>query len=210
MIHNSSFFWLGFILVSIVCLMIQLCDEFTCSYLWNGMLIGQTWCLKHHRNGGKRSQRWGNIHTAWHTWPRPYPTTHQYKKTKKQQKTCFCLYKVLSVQTVRAVSFLEMAQRDRVCQGGAGCGCSSTASYVWILWCECHDPCSVLYLLEGSSGQYSWDHYHTIDRKVFFKNVNTEFNILVSECENHIKHYFFPPLHIPIWKLSIKDILSGP
>lgn len=63
---------------------------------------------------------------------------------------------------------------------------------------------------KGSSGQYSWDHYHTIDRKVFLKNLNTEFNILVSECENHIKHYFFPPLHIPIWKLSIKDILSGP
>lgn len=27
--------------------------EFTCSYLWKGMLIGWTWRLKHRRNGGR-------------------------------------------------------------------------------------------------------------------------------------------------------------
>lgn len=71
----------------------------------------------------------------------PYPTSHQYKK----KTTCFYLYKVLSVQTVSAVSFLEMAQRDEVCKGGHGWGCSSAASYVWLLWCEGHDPSSALH-----------------------------------------------------------------
>lgn len=45
---------------------------FTCTYLWNGMLIAWTRRLKHRRNGGKRSRRWGNIYGAWpHVTPPP-------------------------------------------------------------------------------------------------------------------------------------------
>lgn len=60
--------------------MIQQWHEFTCSYLWNGMLIGRTRRLKHHRNGGKRSQRWGNIYAAWHTRPFSPPPPSNVKK----------------------------------------------------------------------------------------------------------------------------------
>lgn len=149
--ENMSYTFFGgvVILVSIDCPMIQRWYEFTCSYLWNGMLIGRTWRLKHHRNGGKRSQRWGNIYAAWHPSSRPtLPPTNM----KKEQQTCFCPYKVLSVQTVRAVSFLEMAQRDGDRQGGGGWGWSSRASYVWPLWCECHNLGHAQHLLENSSG----------------------------------------------------------
>lgn len=51
----NSYFFLGLFLVSVDCPMIQQWYEFTCSYLWNGMLISQTRRLKHHRNGGERS-----------------------------------------------------------------------------------------------------------------------------------------------------------
>lgn len=60
--------------------MIQQWHEFTCSYLWNGMLIGRTRRLKHHRNGGKRSQRWGNIYAAWPAWPLLTPPRQSIKK----------------------------------------------------------------------------------------------------------------------------------
>ncbi len=84
------FFW--FILVRIDCPMIQW-YEVTCSYLWNGMLIGRTWRLKHRRNGGKRSRRWGNIYAAWHPWPRPTPPPTSIKKKHVFVYTKFYLYK---------------------------------------------------------------------------------------------------------------------
>lgn len=49
-----------------------------------------------------------------------HPETYRRKK-----QNIFLLDKVLSVQTVRAVCFLEMAQRDGGCRGG---GCSSRAA----------------------------------------------------------------------------------
>lgn len=142
-IHNSCFFlsfffFRGLFLVSLDCPMIQQWYEFTCSYSWNGMLIGRTRRLKHHRNGGERSQRWGNIYSAWHTWP-----LHQYKKNM--------FLSIQSIQTVRTVSVLEMAQREGVCQGGGGWGCDLTASYVWLFQGDCLDPSYVLHRHESGS-----------------------------------------------------------
>lgn len=107
--------------------MIQQWHEFTCSYMWSGMLIGRTRRLKHHRNGGKRSQIWGNIYAAWPLLTTP--PTNIYISLKKNN----VFLSIQSVQTVRAVSVSEMAQREEVCQGGGGWGCSLTASYVWLL-----------------------------------------------------------------------------
>lgn len=111
--------------------MIQQWHELACSYLWSGMLIGRTGRLKHHRNGGKRSQRWGNIYAAWHTWPLLTPPPTDIYIYKKEKPNMFL--SIQSVQTVRAVCVSEMAQREEVCQGGGGWGCSLTAPYVWLL-----------------------------------------------------------------------------
>lgn len=124
-------FW--FILVTVDCPMIQQWYELTCSYLWNGMLIGRTRRLKHRRNGGERSQRWSNIYGARHLWALPSPP-HQPQTLKTRE--VFIHLKVLSEQTVRAVSFSEIAQRDEVCQEEGGWGNSSRASHVWLLWCD--------------------------------------------------------------------------
>lgn len=78
--------------------MIRRWHEFSCSYLWNGMLTGQTWRLKHHRNGGWRSQRWGNSHTDG---SRPDCFSH---RQKKENQTCF----FLSAQTLNTVFYLDI------------------------------------------------------------------------------------------------------
>lgn len=57
-----------------------------------------------------------------------------------------------SVQTVRAVSLSEMAQREEV--RGGGRGCRLTASYARLFWRECLDPSYVLHALENVSGQH--------------------------------------------------------
>lgn len=101
------------------------------------------------------------------------PALHRLPPTCK--KNCFCVYKVLSEQTVSAVSFLEMAQRDGDCQGGGGWVCSAMASYVWLLWCECHSPSVPLHLLENSHVTYDC-HNEIILMKTYclveYKHVN--------------------------------------
>lgn len=123
--RSDLVFW--FILGSIDCPTTQRWYEFTCSYLWNGMLVGRTWRPKHRRNGGKTSQRWGNIYAVWPC-PAP-PPTNMLKKNPKNP--VFCLYNVLSECCVLLRNGPEgwsLPERRRV---GA---CSAAASYVWLLW----------------------------------------------------------------------------
>lgn len=167
--------------------------SFTCSYLWNGILIGRSRRLKHCRNGGERSQRWGNIYAAWHTRPLLTPAALQCKKkttTTTKKPTCFCPSK-LSKQW--GLCLPQKWPKGKKYGGGGwaagrGGGCHFSgvlceailARMPWSQLCTARTGKCLLATWLRSSGQYLEPIFDTYDAEHTASKVKPSLNVLRS------------------------------